>query len=488
MEKYYFFDSNTAIGDRRLYSAADWSKVLSKFLENGIYVEGDNLSVTADGSSMAVTVGTGVAFIDGHMYENDASLTLNVDAAEATLDRIDLVVLRLDITEQNRYIKSFVVKGEAAAAPVAPVPVDTTFIKEIPLAEIRVTAGKSIVEQTQLTDKRPSDFVDPFADGSRITNLENVLVPQAEANAIKWAKSFGLGDVAKDISITDLNALDATGFYKGQLMTNAPSTNYFYIINLKHTSTYKSQIAIRVDSLTPLMFIRMNSNGTWSAWSQLETTAGAQAKADQAETDAINFAKGFGLGGNTVQLANYADLNTLDKTGFYSVFAPTNGPFPTTSGLWYVVINIQHNTSYQQQIAIPFSGSSVYESVQFTRNKVNGAWKGWREALYNEYPTWSNLPLQNGAIVKTAAQYTKVGSLVLVRGRISCPPGTTFATLPPDFIPSYPMIFKTALDSNTAGADATITLRDNGELYLNSVTSTNDIWLSGITFLRDFKG
>ncbi|WP_226677186.1 hypothetical protein [Mesobacillus jeotgali] len=175
MEKYYFFDSNSAIGDRRLYSAADWSKVLSKFLENGIYIEGDNLTVTAAGDAMAVNIGTGVAFIDGHMYENDTPLTLNVDAAEASLDRIDLVVLRLDITEQNRYIKAFVVKGEAAAAPVAPVPADTTFIKEIPLAEIRVTAGKSIVDQTQVTDRRPADFVDPFMDGTRITYLETVL-------------------------------------------------------------------------------------------------------------------------------------------------------------------------------------------------------------------------------------------------------------------------------------------------------------------------
>lgn len=110
MEKYYFFDSNESIGDERWYSASDWSRVLSKFLENGIYKEGSNLNVTATGTTMKVTVGTGVAFLDGHMYENDSALTLNVDAAEATLDRIDLVVLRLDLTEQNRYIKAFVKK------------------------------------------------------------------------------------------------------------------------------------------------------------------------------------------------------------------------------------------------------------------------------------------------------------------------------------------------------------------------------------------
>jgi hypothetical protein len=176
VEKYYFFDSNADIGDRRLYSAADWSKVLSKFLENGIYSEGDNLSVSADGSGMTLTVGSGVAFINGHMYENDGTLTLNVDAAEATLDRIDLVVLRLDLTEQNRYIRSFVVKGVPGANPVAPIPQETTFIKEVPLAEVRVTAAKSTIDQVQITDKRSTDFVEPFVDGSRLTVLEEEVI------------------------------------------------------------------------------------------------------------------------------------------------------------------------------------------------------------------------------------------------------------------------------------------------------------------------
>jgi hypothetical protein len=173
VENYYFFDSNTAINDRRMYSAADWSKVLSKFLESGIYSEGENLNVTADGLSMSVNVGTGVAFIDGRMYENDSTLALNVDAAEAILNRIDLVVLRLDLTEQNRFIKAFIKKGVPNANPVAPVIEESTFIKEIALAEILVTAAKSTIEQAQITDKRPTDLVDPFVDGSRITALEN---------------------------------------------------------------------------------------------------------------------------------------------------------------------------------------------------------------------------------------------------------------------------------------------------------------------------
>jgi hypothetical protein len=110
---------------------------------------------------------------------------------------------------------------------------------------------------------------------------------QAETDAINWAKGFGLGDVAKDLSNTDLNTLDVSGFYRGNTMTNAPGTGWFYVIHMKHTSTYKLQIAIDF-FIAGKMYQRVNNNGAWSSWSQYETTSGAQARADQAETDAKN--------------------------------------------------------------------------------------------------------------------------------------------------------------------------------------------------------
>lgn len=104
---------------------------------------------------------------------------------------------------------------------------------------------------------------------------------QAETDAINWAKGFGLGDVAKDISSTDLNNLDVTGFYRGSNLTNAPVSNtWFYVLHLKHSSVYKQQIAIRFGTSNNATHTRTLDNGTWSAWSQLETTTGAQAKVD----------------------------------------------------------------------------------------------------------------------------------------------------------------------------------------------------------------
>jgi hypothetical protein len=93
--------------------------------------------------------------------------------------------------------------------------------------------------------------------------------------AVAWAKSFGLGDVAQGIDGTDLNSLDATGFYKGSSLTNCPTgivdtLNYFFIIHMKHSSTTKAQIAIRgFRGENPPMYFRQNNNGTWLPWSQV---------------------------------------------------------------------------------------------------------------------------------------------------------------------------------------------------------------------------
>lgn len=109
--------------------------------------------------------------------------------------------------------------------------------------------------------------------GTPITaNVMNNLENQYD-EAINWAKGFGLGDVAKDISNTDLNALDATGFYRGQTLTNAPnaSSSQFYVMHIKHTASYKFQMAIVTFGGTPSVYHRVNNNGVWSAWQQTIT-------------------------------------------------------------------------------------------------------------------------------------------------------------------------------------------------------------------------
>lgn len=124
-----------------------------------------------------------------------------------------------------------------------------------------------------------TNWVDGQAPAINAANLNNLEKQYDEA--VAWAKGFGLGDVAKDISGTDLNNLNETGFYKGSNLSNSPITpitSYFwFVINLKHTSTHKVQFATLGYNSGTTVYQRVNNNGTWSTWGQLlNTTASEQ--------------------------------------------------------------------------------------------------------------------------------------------------------------------------------------------------------------------
>lgn len=185
-----------------------------------------------------------------------------------------------------------------------------------------------------------------------------------------WVKSFGIGGQAKTISNTDLNSLDETGFYYGTNLTNSPNTtHHYYVNNIKLGSTDRHQVLYRnsVGAYKEVYF-RIQNAGTWTAWLQLETTADSQAKATTAETNAINFAKSFGLGTTAKDIAN-TNLNTLTETGFYR--GNNMGNAPSTG--YFNIIHIHISTGYARQIAISYGSASTMH----TRYCDNGAWTSW---------------------------------------------------------------------------------------------------------------
>lgn len=114
----------------------------------------------------------------------------------------------------------------------------------------------------------------------------------AEKNAVDFAKKYGLGDRAQLLEVeTDLNAVVITGFYYGWSNNiNRPSDNSHYLIVMRYSDTHVLQIATLASS-TATMYTRVQINGVWHPWRQVETTAGSQAKADAAESNAISVAR-----------------------------------------------------------------------------------------------------------------------------------------------------------------------------------------------------
>ena len=146
MEKFNFF--NDIDGDR-VYFAEDFARHLAKYFTNGIF--NNELRVVAN-NDMSVTIEAGDANIEGYRYTNTAELQKTIDNADGTLNRIDNVVLRLDLT--NRLISAQIIKGTFAEEPTAPPLVRSSTVYDLRIAKISVPAGTTEITQDLITDTR----------------------------------------------------------------------------------------------------------------------------------------------------------------------------------------------------------------------------------------------------------------------------------------------------------------------------------------------
>jgi len=104
---------------------------------------------------MAVKVGTGAAFVQGRMLEvYDQAETLSIATADATNPRIDLVVVRVDLSVAERRVYLAVKPGTPAANPAAPLLQQDATIWELSLAQVRIAAGATGITADDIIDER----------------------------------------------------------------------------------------------------------------------------------------------------------------------------------------------------------------------------------------------------------------------------------------------------------------------------------------------
>lgn len=154
-EKYGFFDSRD--GDERLYNASEFAEYFASFVSNGVFSTGDNLRAYCTGTDRKVRVLPGRAWINGYYYQlKGEELTLELAEADAALDRIDRVVLRLNTDPKVFAIKLSVLQGKPGSEPAAPELVRAENIYDISIAAIRITHNASTVPANAVTDTRMS--------------------------------------------------------------------------------------------------------------------------------------------------------------------------------------------------------------------------------------------------------------------------------------------------------------------------------------------
>lgn len=158
-EKYMFFDSIDG-EDERFYTADEFAEYFRQFIRNGIFAGGGNLKVGADARDMTISINEGYAWLEGYLYKIDTNpLSLYLETADAELNRIDRIVIRLDKSLEKRYVKAFVLKGQAAETPSPPLLTRDENTYEIALAQVEVLAGKSFIEAYQIRDERLDNSV-----------------------------------------------------------------------------------------------------------------------------------------------------------------------------------------------------------------------------------------------------------------------------------------------------------------------------------------
>lgn len=140
----------------RTYNANDYCDNLATVIKNGVvYSSNDDLKVSAH-AGMAISVGYGRAWINGHWFFNDSAYTgLTIATAPSGNNaRIDRVVLRLDTSTAVRSVALAVKTGTAAATPAAPALTRSGSVYELALADIYVGAGVLSITNDNITDLR----------------------------------------------------------------------------------------------------------------------------------------------------------------------------------------------------------------------------------------------------------------------------------------------------------------------------------------------
>lgn len=142
------------------YSAED-AELYNSARTSGVYATDDNLEYSLTGA-MQITIGVGLAWIQnsrfsGKVVANKSAVALSIDAAEASLDRIDRVVLGFNASQNASSI--YIKKGAAGSTPIAPARSTTSSLYELVLYDIYVASGTTVLNASMITDQRANDAV-----------------------------------------------------------------------------------------------------------------------------------------------------------------------------------------------------------------------------------------------------------------------------------------------------------------------------------------
>ena len=203
---YGFYNS---INGDRTYDAKDLSQLFDGIINDGIFMSIGSYFLVTPGTGLQVVVGTGRAWFNSSWILNDAPMVLNLEPAELVLNRIDIVVIEINASEETRANSVKVVKGTPGSSPVAPTLTTSQLVHQYPLAHIYVAAGVSTIIAANITNKIGTTST-PFITGILSTINSAALLAQWDSEydvqMAAWTATFN--------SWFNTNTLEWTGDFE----------------------------------------------------------------------------------------------------------------------------------------------------------------------------------------------------------------------------------------------------------------------------------
>lgn len=143
-----------------IYDRAADSSVLRRWMKHyfsdGVFRKEDSSIGFAvlQGAGLSVDIQTGACTIQGAIGFEDAVTTLALASPDASYDRIDTIIARLDLDNDVRSIGLYVATGTPSASPIRPELTRNLTVWELGLADVRVRKNSTQIAQGDITDTR----------------------------------------------------------------------------------------------------------------------------------------------------------------------------------------------------------------------------------------------------------------------------------------------------------------------------------------------
>lgn len=284
---------NSINGDRK-YNAEDMNRPYKDIVSNGVFPNPSTQLQVFASSGMTVSVSAGGGLFGNGWAYNEATTLLTLNQAEATLPRIDAIVLRRDESEAVRDSVLMVKKGTPSQSPVRPEMVRDDYVNEYCLATIMIPAKTTVITDSMITDTRPDttvcgwvtgliDQVDTttlfnqwqsayeeqyevFMDEFAVwwTGVKNVLANDSSASAEVLRLRTEKADKVKSTVTLNNWVLNTDGYYYQTVAVSGVSANDILIVGADKSNidAYSNAGVVCTDQGNGTVTFRANINST----------------------------------------------------------------------------------------------------------------------------------------------------------------------------------------------------------------------------------